>query len=350
MIKGFFKIGLQAFLILIITLISLNYLTNSPFKQLHEQNADSILDEEYKISKLISKNSKLVFNKEESYATVVSMYFPLNKSKHNLAEYEIWNRNALLSIECPLILFTTSEMKKEYLKLRRHNVIFYIYENHWELFKEVEKNRNMSYIDSYMNKQFDIDPDQKYHVKDLYVIWNSKAYIMDKMARLNPFNSSFFFYSDLGSWRWYVIPNWPDMNFVKIVNKHLKGRILFGQTAQVDNETAVEILGDFIEGTFYAGSPQSIISYAKLFYDVHDKRFKEGLFVGKDQTIMNYIAYKTEPKNYVRLRTLEMHVCNENQTDKNNYYDLWFFYQQYFSSTNFFKCNYEKKLSILTNI
>jgi hypothetical protein len=287
-------------------------------------------------------------NFHQPYTTVVSLYFPLQKSKHSLGEYSNWTRNALLSIEAPLVLFTTLEIKQAFIKIRPNNTLFFVYENHWALLKEIEEYRNMNYTDNYRHKQRLMDPEKHIHVNDLYVIWNSKAYIMEKIARINPYKSSFIIYSDLGAWRCCQIPNWPDKNFVRIVNERLNGRLLFGQTAHVNNESEVNINGNYIEGGFFAGTPQAIIEYAKLFYEVHDKRFTEGLFIGKDQTIMNYIAYKTNPKNYVRLRTLDMHVCNQNPNDKKIYFDLWFFYQHYFSKQIIFNCSYDKKLSILT--
>ena len=353
-LKGFYLtlvITISCFLIILnIFDYKYNFLQRN-FNSMLERNVKNLIQEEEIWRKIFLDNS-IVNNEcfQISYTTVVSLYFPLNRSKHSLTDYSRWTRTALMSIEAPLVLFTTLKFKEEYTKIRPNNTLYLVYENHWELLKEIEQERMINYADNYTHKQHSIDPEKNIHVSDLYVLWNSKPYITAKIARVNPFKSSFIIYSDLGAWRHPLpIRNWPDNNFVRILNDRLKQRLLFGQISNVKNETEVNIGNDHIEGTFFAGSPKAIMSYSNLFYDVHDKRLAEGFFIGKDQTIMNYIAFKTISKNYVRLRTLDMHICNHNK-DTRNYYDPWFFYQYYFSVQKLFNCSYEKRLSILTNL
>jgi hypothetical protein len=302
--------------------------------------------------KRFRKMRKMYINQDpiKHYTTVVSIYFPLYKSKHSIINYDIWNRNALNSIEAPMIIFTNRESKRKFLHIRPNNTIYFIYDDVWQLFKELETWRNKSYIYNYLHLQRPIDSEKFRHVPELYAIWNLKAFLMNRVAKLNPFKSKFIIYSDLGAWRREVIPNWPDNKFVKIVNERLNDRILFGQIAKIKNEVGdVNILNDIIEGTYWAGSPESIYSYAKKFYDIHDERFDMGFFVGKDQTIMNFITFKTQIKNYVRIRSTEINLCNNSNSNKLAY-DAWFFFQQYFSHYEYFKCPYKDKLSILINL
>jgi hypothetical protein len=215
---------------------------------------------------------------------------------------------------------------------------------------ELEILRNKSYIQEYKNNQREKDPEKNIHNPNLYAIWNLKAFIMNKTAQLNPFGSSFFIYSDLGAWRNGIIENWPDNEFVRFLNEHLKDRMLFGQIIDVNDNKNFDVNELSIEGTFYAGTKIAIENYTKLFYDIHDDRlFNQKLFIGKDQTMMNHIAFKTfHPKDYVLLKTWKLHNCDL----KNDVqiYNQWFFYQQYFSLKVNFNCSYEKKLSILSNL
>ena len=285
------------------------------------------------------------------YTTVISMYFPLIKSKHSQDEFYRWNKNALMSIKAPFVLFTDNKTKYsfEQIKPNQSKITYFIYKDIWDLMNELENTRNKIYINEYKNNQWQKDPEKNIHNPELYAIWNLKAFICNKTIHLNPYHSKFFIYTDLGAWRHQIIPNWPDQNFTQILHKKLNNRMLFGQINYVDDSNLFEITRDSIEGTFYAGSKLAIKKYADSFYDVHDDRlFNKNLFIGKDQTHMNYLVYKTNSSSYVLLKTWKLHDCNLNK-DK-IIYDPWLFYQQYFSLEIYFYCSYEKKLSILTNL
>jgi len=283
---------------------------------------------------------------KECSTTVVSVYFPLTNGKHSIEEFSNWNKYALLSIKSPLVLFTDEKIKQEFIKIRSENINFMVYENVWQLMKELEKKRNMKYIDNYINDQWSKDPEKAIHNPHLYAIWNLKAFICSKIVEENPYNSSFFIYSDLGAWRNGAIENWPDDSFITILNEKLNDRLLFGQIVHVKDRNTFNVESNSIEGGFFAGSSKAINNFANLFYKIHDERLKDNLFIGKDQTIMNYIAYKTNLR-VVFLRTWELYDCNLN---KSIIYDLWFFYQNYLSQIKYFNCDYEKRLTILTNV
>jgi hypothetical protein len=275
------------------------------------------------------------------------MYFQLNKSKNTIQTYSYWNKNALLSIQSPIVLFTDQKSKQKFRRIRSVNITFIVYENVWELMKELEMKRNMKYIDNYLNDQWKKDPEKAIHNPNLYAIWNLKAYICSKVVKQNPYSTNFFIYSDLGAWRHGIIENWPDNNFMRILNEKLNDRLLFGQIIHVKDRNTFNVESNSIEGGFFAGSSIAIDTFAQSFYKIHDQRLKDNLFIGKDQTIMNYMAYKTNLR-IVFLRTWQLHDCNSNKSLL--FYDSWFFYQHYLSSIKNFNCEYEKRLSILTGI
>ena len=256
-------------------------------------------------------------------------------------------------MKSPIVLFTDIKTKHEFeaQKPNDSKIFYFIYKDVWDLMNELEKTRNKSYINEYKYNQLDKDPEKNIHNPNLYAIWNLKAFICNKTVHLNPFKSKFFIYSDLGSWRNGIIQNWPDQRFIFYLNQYLNNRMFFGQINYVKDYNDFNINTDSIEGTFYAGSGLAIKKYAKAFYDIHDDRlFNQKLFIGKDQTMMNYLVYKTKSSssNYVLFKTWKLHGCDLNNDVK--IYDPWFFYQQYFSSESNFNCSFDKRLSILTNL
>ena len=79
------------------------------------------------------------------------------------------------------------------------------------------------------------------------------------------------------------------------------------------------------------GSRQAIENFENEFWKLHDLRIEQGLFIGKDQTIMNIIAFNSNMVNsIVKLKTWDIE-CKRSV-------DEWFFYQYFFANENFYEC------------
>jgi hypothetical protein len=283
------------------------------------------------------------------YTTVVSVYFSFSTSKHSPKEYKTWMRNMLISVQAPLVVLTDRQSKNFILNQRlkaRLDTYLVVYDDIWQLMNELEIDRGRSYIKEYMKEQRAKDPEKGIHNPNLYAIWNLKSFICNKMTRENPFNSSFFIYSDMGSWRHGMVPYWPDNYFVRLLNDKLNDRVLFGQINHIEEVGFKQssIFKDLVEGTFFAGSKKAIQDFYTGFYKLHDQRMDAGLFVGKDQTMMNLYAFLNERNKVVRLRTWDL-VCNR----KRMKFDKWFFYQRYFAIENLYAC-VDTKFSLLINL
>ena len=288
------------------------------------------------------KNDNLIRNN----TTVISVYFQFS-SKHSKDEYGKWMNNFLNSVNCSLVIFTDKILKDYILNLRpdlKFNTIFYIYENVWSIMKELEIERNKSYQKIYINEQYDKDPEKNIHNPNLYAVWNIKAYITNKITEVNPFNSHFFIYTDIGAFRDEIIPNWPDKNFTQSLSIRLKDKILFGQIQEFIHDSNdfsdSFILKNLIEGGFFAGNKIAIKNFKNGFYKLHDQLLDRDIFVGKDQKIMNLYAFKTNKNEAVRLRTWNINCSKP--------YDQWFFYQRFLASDSLYKC-FENKFSLLIN-
>ena len=294
------------------------------------------ISEDFKISSISSRN----------FTTVITCYFQF-KSKHSIDDYNKWMANILQSVSSPLVVFTDIKSKEYILKMRpetKFHTFFYIYEDVWEVMRELEVERNRTYNKKYKQEQFYIDPENNIHNPNLYAVWNIKAFITYEVLKQNPFNSKFFIYTDIGAFRDEIIPDWPDNSFVELLSCKLHNRILFGQIQDFvynsSDSSDSFITKDLIEGTFFAGSKTAIENFKINFYKLHDELLDKQIFVGKDQKIMNLYAFKRNKNENVRLRTWNV-KCSKS-------YDNWFFYQKFLADIKYFNC-YENKFSFLIN-
>ena len=168
-----------------------------------------------------------------------------------------------------------------------------------------------------------------------------EAVFMKKISILNPYNSSFFIYTDAGAWRENFTTNWPNQTLIALVHESLGNRVLLGQVKKF-NKTSDRLddpMCNLIEGGFFAGSLQAIREYESNFYEIHDERLNRGLFIGKDQTIMKILAFERNIQTVSRLRTWD-YDCIKGV-------DEWFFYQYYFSNDNDYYCKTDR-LSLIS--
>ena len=223
-----------------------------------------------------------------NFTTVISMYFNLSKSKHTNDEYRSWVRNMLLSVRAPLVMFVDRKTVEFCRKWRDstyiYRTVYLIYEDVWEMLGQLEATRNRSYTHAYKQEQLDKDPESSIHSPELYALWNLKAFMVAKAAKLNPYWSSFFLYTDAGAWREAIMPGWPDDTFARQLASKLRDRMLFGQIGQVEEATQAlppASSAIFIQGTFFAGSLAAVERHQRLFYNLHDKLLDDGQFIGR---------------------------------------------------------------------
>jgi len=288
-----------------------------------------------------SKNEKIKHNilikyhdkSSSQVVTVISTYFQIKKSKHSDIEYQNWIKNFLLSVKSPLVLFTdNSSISKNLLNLRKNlTTKLYIYSNHWEILKEIEQKRKKNYSFNYKHIQNTLDPEKEIHNPDLYVLWNMKSYITNKIAQENPFNSKFFIYTDSGAWRDEPLLNWPNEVFIQNLSHLIMDKILFGQISNSENNSNFPFV-DCIQGTFFMGTKVGIYNFEKYFWQIHDQLFDKGLFIGKDQTIMNILAFKSNKSHLIAKLIASRTNCIKQV-------DIWFFYQYYLASNKYYTCN-----------
>jgi hypothetical protein len=278
--------------------------------------------------------------------TVASIYIELNKSKHSTGEYDSWVGDMSKSVSAaPLALITDY---KSYLKISKmrmnYTTKYYIIHDIWTVLRELGSERNKSYLNNYLNYQNSVDPEAHIHVPELYAIWNLKIYFLEKISNENPFNSNFFIYTDAGAFRSGSFLHWPDQNIIEDFLMPILGdRMLLGNVAESIDSNSFKPENDHIQGTFMAGNRNAIEMFHKNFYDLHDQRFDENLFIGKDQTLMNLIAFKLHNQTVFQLKAWLAQL-------KCSYLDHWFFYLNFFAQNDQCSKNKTEFLSVYLRI
>ena len=118
---------------------------------------------------------------------------------------------------------------------------------------EFEKKRKKNYTNEYKEKQPLLDREKNLHSAELYAVWNLKTYILSQVAKVNPFKSEFFIYTDSGAWRGSQFNNWPDESFIPKVRDKIQDRILYGQVGYdpKDNNLNNNLIQGFLLIIFY---------------------------------------------------------------------------------------------------
>ncbi len=103
----------------------------------------------------VNRNDNNFEIEKKHEVTVISIYFSLNKSKHNHKKYNDWIRNFFLSVSSPLVLFTDGKsISAELMSLRKNLATkLYIVDSHWDLLEEIEKKRRKKYLAAYRQEQ-----------------------------------------------------------------------------------------------------------------------------------------------------------------------------------------------------
>lgn len=262
----------------------------------------------------------MTYNESFSDITVVTCYFNI-KSKFPSQTYKTWMKN-FLEIPMNLVVFTDMESSGMINYFRKHHV------NTKIIISKLE--------DFYMYKYFDyfiysntIDPEKNIHYPELYLIWAEKTWFVDKAIKLNCFNTSWFFWCDIGCIRATDISkhyiNFPQFNVLPDPSKIIYSRV--GQFHENDihksDDGVLQMYRDIhdvtkltrIQGGFFAVHVSMIKKLTELYEQNFCSFMKNKLFAGKDQYIM-YNMYVNNPDVFF--------IINGDDTKNKYINDIWF--------------------------
>jgi hypothetical protein len=197
----------------------------------------------------------------------------------------------------------------------------------------------------YLHKNMDIfietskiDPEKDIHSPELYLLWANKAFLIKNASEINPFNSKWFFWTDIGCCRdknhFDSIVSYP--NYHKIID-HDIDKIIFSQVedyndlnlALKDNipvifknyfyNTIKKGKLSLIQGGFFAAHITKINDLCNLYESTLLHFYKNNVFCGKDQSIM-FTMYLLNKHRFSIIDSREI-----------PYYDKWFSFLKRYS-------------------
>jgi hypothetical protein len=251
-------------------------------------------------------------------ATIVTSYFKLNKSKASHDKYMEWMQNFLI-IDNPMVIFCDDKMYNSIRTLRKDKLRktlilvtsfeeFHCYKYSKDFLEHAKLDAEISVGHSFL----------------LYMIWNEKSNFLKRAIDINPFNSDYFVWCDIGCFRRpnTEFLNWPNPARISEMNKDKVLLLLVNQFTEKEiYNIRLDSLPSFqfanrIGGTIFGGGRDVLLEWHAKYYAMLEHFISINRFIGKDQSIMNSV-----------------YLMNKNMVDIVNWkpecHDIWFYLQDY---------------------
>ncbi|KAJ3727009.1 hypothetical protein C8R42DRAFT_621748 [Lentinula raphanica] len=285
----------------------------------------------------------------DSEILLVSGLFPLSKSKHSAEDYRAWLTLFLGSITTDVYFYTPPELAELVAEVRGNLPI--VINTTFSTPFDIPPLVNMKQSYEAMHA---IDRERSRHSPELYAIWNGKPYYLDEALKNSEKQYSYAFWSDAGSFRKeHVYDVWPNSARVEEIwneGSRLSGvakeDLLFFPMWEPPHPSMrnwEEALGpvdtDFSEGSFFGGSPQTVRWWRELFYLYHDHYLNQGIFVGKDQTLINAL-FLLHPSRIITVWVSDpdapahQGLLSSVEGPLGNCGDNWYYYQFWLSNVH----------------
>ena len=267
------------------------------------------------INKFKKKNNSVITEKmkyKQDNLTLVTAYYKI-KSKHSKRRYIRWMKFTL-QLNRSMIIFSSKDFMEKIKEIRPK------YLHNKTIFIELEITDFYSYKNyiNDFNKTYKIDTEKwRHHSVELYLVWAEKCSFLKKAIINNYFNSTCFYWIDIGYFRRrrgirnYI--NWPSTQ-----KCYEDKRVLFSLIRNI-SETEKNLLLHFdkdthkefelklnVGGTMFGGYFENLLKFINYYYDAIGIFVAENLFIGKDQNIFAYVCFAHpelvnliySPKNY----------------------------------------------------
>ena len=257
-----------------------------------------------------------------SNTTIVTSYFQLNQSKSSHERYIERMKNMLI-INNPMVIYCDKHSAVFIEEFRTKNGLK---EKTIVIPTSFNEFYSIKYIDDFM-KHYTMDTEQCIgHNEFLYMVWAEKSHFVKRTADINPFNSDYFIWCDIGCFRRSnrQFIHWPNPEKINVLDKNkitLLSVCPFKEHELRCNK--IEELPSFqfddrIGGTIFSGSIDAINQWHKLYYEMLEHFISINRFIGKDQSIMNSVYL------------LNRDLCN--LVNRKPGGDEWLYLQDYFEN------------------
>jgi hypothetical protein len=252
-------------------------------------------------------------NDFERYTIVTAFY--LMKSKFHPDKYKEWILNFIkLKINC--VLFT-NQITKEWLET---------WMDMSKIHLEILEMDNFITAKYDWMKQYEMDNEKdRNHSRELYMIWNEKINFLKLANGKNPYQTEWFLWCDIGSLRQEIFSS---EDFTQsIVFKDLEKKTYFFRLydryyhnpyfmKDINKYLCKKCDLNVIQGGFILVHSDTCHSVHQEYYQLLDKLYEMGLFIGKDQCC--YLSLVLQSKH---IKVLEIN----NHSYIKIFNDVWFF-------------------------
>jgi len=226
--------------------------------------------------------------------TVVTAYYDFPRKKHTTSCYKNWINNFLNNITSNVIIFTDNNslcVLEEICKDKKNVKLAILELTEFHTYKFL----------SYWKKDYQRDH-EKYHDPNLYMAWNEKTMFIKRAMDINPFNTEYYAWTDIGMVRDSktipYISNYPNPDIIQTLKKdkvYLLNICKFTQEdLQGTNATERFRFCDRIGGGVIFGHKDILQKWTVIYYDMIGTFMTNNLFAGKDQSILAclYLKYR----------------------------------------------------------
>ncbi len=238
--------------------------------------------------------------------TIVTAYYTI-PSKQSNEKYLVWIKY-FLELPCNMIIYT-DEQNYEYIKQCRHNYI----NKTQVIVKPIEKFFVYRYLDYFKYcKEIDCE---KYHSVDLYMIWNEKTFMTYEASIKNPFNSTYFLWTDMGCIRDKKLlrnvmkyPNETKIQKFLPQDKFMLSTIDPIKKTDYNHDQfkdgGYKLLKNLIQGGIMIGTVETLAKWKTLYENELNIFIENKWFIGKDQYVMTsaYIRDHENNEPFIKVR------------------------------------------------
>jgi len=229
----------------------------------------------------VETQTKIEFNDKSPGTTVVTAFYPL-KSKHSINKYFDWMQN-FCNIQCSLVVFTDAATAPLFEKLRKGLPTMIIVKS----FDSYEMTRP-TMMDLW-TKHHRMDPESAIHSPALYAVWAMKQECVTYAIQMNPFNTEWFVWCDVGIHRYPFEHKYYEQFPLQVPTLCRPGHIGFLEVGHIPDSFVSNPYGDSpavtLGGGCIVGDKAAWSIFCSAYKAMLQSMDARGLFIGKDQTV-----------------------------------------------------------------
>jgi len=226
--------------------------------------------------------------------TIVTCYFQM-KSKHPIEHYMEWMKY-MLEKQTPMVIFCDKESYPMIHAQRPYQTRI--------ILTTLEQFHSYRYMDTYRaNHEMD---HETYHTPELYLVWAEKAHFVKQAITMNPFQTDYFLWVDIGCFREPCTVDWPNPQRIASLDPSKVLALNVTPFTEEELQCTKETLPSFlttnrIGATIFGGGREVLLKYHDLYYEMVEHFISVNRFIGKDQSILNSV-YLLHPSLFQLIR------------------------------------------------